>query len=170
MINEFKKRLITSLILIPISIFFIIKGSIFFIFFLCTLFLVTTYEWIIMSKKNNLLKFLGIIFLIFSFYAAFEFRVNKDYKDFLFISAIMEHFELSGLLQRVYNNRYSVFKKCIWALLLLASYKICIDLCSCLHCFCLICNFQKFIYISTTRAFLSFFLLQPFLRDKKFGH
>ena len=78
MINEFKKRLITSLILIPISIFFIIKGSIFFIFFLGTLFLATTYEWINMSRKNNLLKFLGIIFLLFSFYTAFEFRINEN--------------------------------------------------------------------------------------------
>ena len=98
MINEFEKRLITSLILIPISIFFIIKGSIFFIFFLCTLFLVTTYEWIIMSKKNNLLKFLGIIFLIFSFYAAFEFRVNKDYKDFLFIIIICILTDIGGYI------------------------------------------------------------------------
>ena len=84
MINEFEKRLITSLILIPISIFFIIKGSIFFIFFLGTLFLATTYEWINMSRKNNLLKFLGIIFLLFSFYTAYEFRVNENYQDFLF--------------------------------------------------------------------------------------
>ena len=98
MINEFEKRLITSLILIPISIFFIIKGSIFFIFFLCTLFLATTYEWIIMSKKNNLLKFLGIIFLIFSFYAAFEFRVNEDYKDFLFIIIICIFTDIGGYI------------------------------------------------------------------------
>ena len=98
MINEFEKRLITSLILMPISIFFIIKGSIFFIFFLCTLFLATTYEWIIMSKKNNLLKFLGIIFLIFSFYTAFEFRVNEDYKDFLFIIAICILTDIGGYI------------------------------------------------------------------------
>ena len=65
MINEFKKRLITSFILIPISIFFIIKGSIFFIFFLSILFLAASYEWFIMSKKNNLLKFLVINFLFF---------------------------------------------------------------------------------------------------------
>ena len=57
MINEFEKRLFSSLILIPISIFFINKGSIFFIIFLSFFFLATTYEWINMSKKNNLLKF-----------------------------------------------------------------------------------------------------------------
>ena len=98
MIYEFEKRLITSLVLIPISIFFIIKGSILFIFFLSALFLATTYEWIIMSKKNNLLKFLGIIFLIFSFYTAFEFRVNKDYKDFLFIITICILTDIGGYI------------------------------------------------------------------------
>ena len=80
MIKEFEKRLLSSIILIPIAIFFIIQGSIFFMFFLSILFLVTSYEWLRMSKKNNLLKFLGIIFLFFSFYTAFE--LGKNYKDF----------------------------------------------------------------------------------------
>ena len=35
-----------------------------------------------MSKKNNLLKFLGIIFLLFSFYTAFKFRERKIIKIF----------------------------------------------------------------------------------------
>ena len=98
MIKEFEKRLITSLILIPISIFFIIKGSIFFIFFLGTLFLATTYEWINMTKKNNLLKFLGIIFLLFSFYTAFEFRVNENYQDFLFAVLICILTDIGGYI------------------------------------------------------------------------
>ena len=83
MTNEFKKRLITSLILIPLSILFIVKGSFFFVFFLSILFLASTYEWIIISKKNNLIKLLGIIFLFFSFYSAYEFRENENYKVFL---------------------------------------------------------------------------------------
>lgn len=98
MVKEFEKRLLTSLILIPISIFFIIKGSIFFIFFLCILFLATTYEWLMMNKKNNLLKLLGIIFLLFSFYTAFELRVNKNYKDFLFIVTICILTDIGGYI------------------------------------------------------------------------
>ena len=78
MIKEFEKRLLSSLVLIPIAIFFTIQGSIFFIFFLSILFLATGYEWIKMSKKKNLLKLLGIIFLLFSFYAAFEIREYKN--------------------------------------------------------------------------------------------
>ena len=98
MIKEFEKRLITSLILIPISIFFIIKGSIFFIFFLSILLLATIYEWVMMSKKNNFLKFLGIIFLLFSFYTAFEFRFNENYKDFLFIVTICILTDIGGYI------------------------------------------------------------------------
>ena len=33
MIKEFEKRLLSSIILIPISIFFIIKGSVLFLYF-----------------------------------------------------------------------------------------------------------------------------------------
>ena len=42
--KEFEKRLYSSLIIIPISLFFLFQGSVFFIFFLSTLFLVTSYE------------------------------------------------------------------------------------------------------------------------------
>jgi len=97
-IKEFEKRLLTSLILIPISIFFIIKGSFFFIFFLSILFLVASYEWAIMTKKNNLLKFLGTIFLLFSFYSAFEFRENENYIDFLFTITICIFTDIGGYI------------------------------------------------------------------------
>tara|TARA_B100000963_G_C22443041_1_gene587516 strand:+ start:105 stop:599 length:495 start_codon:yes stop_codon:yes gene_type:complete len=51
-----------------------------------------------MSKKNNLLKFLGIIFLIFSFYTAFELRENENYEDFLFIITICIFTDLGGYI------------------------------------------------------------------------
>ena len=65
MIKEFEKRLLSSLILIPIAIFFIIKGSVFFSFFLSILFLATSYEWLKMIKKNNLLKIFRNNFFFF---------------------------------------------------------------------------------------------------------
>ena len=98
MIKEFEKRLLTSLILIPISIFFVVKGSIFFIFFLCILLLVACYEWTLMSKKNNLLILLGIIFLFFSFYSAYEFRENENYEDFLFTITICIFTDIGGYI------------------------------------------------------------------------
>jgi len=98
MIKELEKRLLSSLILIPIAIFFIIQGSIFFIFFLSILFIATSYEWLKMSKKNDLLKFLGIIFLLFSFYTAFEIREYKNYKSFLFIVIVCIFTDIGGYI------------------------------------------------------------------------
>jgi len=96
MIKEFEKRLITSFILIPISIFFIFKGSIFFIFFLSILFLASSYEWSLMNKKKNLLKFLGIIFLFFSFYSASSLRDTLGLEFFLFIICICIFTDIGG--------------------------------------------------------------------------
>ena len=49
-----------------------------------------------MSKKNNLLKFLGLTFLIFSFYTAF--KLNQNYKDFLFIITICIFTDIGGYI------------------------------------------------------------------------
>tara|TARA_B100000676_G_scaffold282112_1_gene307706 strand:- start:188 stop:820 length:633 start_codon:yes stop_codon:yes gene_type:complete len=96
MIREFEKRLLTSLILIPISIFFIVKGSIFLIFFLSILFLVASYEWVLMNKKNNIFRFLGIIFLFFSFYSAFFLRDALGPDFFLFIICVCIFTDIGG--------------------------------------------------------------------------
>ena len=98
MIQEFEKRVLSSLILVPIAIFFIIQGSVFFSFFLSILFLATSYEWIKMSKKNNLLKLLGIIFLLFSFYATYQFRDDNNFKVFLFIIVICILTDIGGYI------------------------------------------------------------------------
>ena len=98
MIREFEKRLLSSLILIPIAIFFIIQGSVFFTFFLIILFLATSYEWLKMSKKNNLLKILGIIFLLFSFYVAYKIREGESFKLFLFIVVICISTDIGGYI------------------------------------------------------------------------
>ena len=78
--NENLKRILSSLILIPVVFFFIIKGSFFFIFFLGVFFLFASYEWIKMSK--NQLKFIGILYLLFCSYSALVLRERGV--DFLF--------------------------------------------------------------------------------------
>ena len=98
MIEEFKKRLLSSLILIPISIIFIIKGSILFIFFLGILFLAASYEWLKMCKKNSLLKSFGLVFLFYSFYAAYEIRGNESFKYFLLIITICIFTDIGGYI------------------------------------------------------------------------
>ena len=98
MIKEFEKRLLSSFIIIPIAIFFIIQGSVFFTFFLSILFLATSYEWLKMIKKNNLLKILGIIFLFFSFCVAFIIREAYSFKFFLFIVIICISTDIGGYI------------------------------------------------------------------------
>ena len=96
--KELQKRILSSIILIPTAVFVIIQGHTLFIFFLSLVFLITSYEWVVMSKKNDLLKLFGIIFLLFSFYTAFKFRDNENYKDFLFIITICIFTDIGGYI------------------------------------------------------------------------
>ena len=98
MIKEFEKRLLSSLFLIPITIFFIIQGSVFFTFFLIILFIASSYEWLQMNKNNNLLKLLGIIFLLISFYSASEIREYRGFEYFLFIITVSIFTDIGGYL------------------------------------------------------------------------
>ena len=53
--KELQKRIFSSLILIPIALFFIIKGSFLFNFFILICFLITSYEWHYLSQKNHII-------------------------------------------------------------------------------------------------------------------
>jgi len=79
--KELQKRILSSLVLIPTALFFIIKGTYFFNFFIFICLSVSIYEWHYMSK-NKEYKIPGIIFLILSFYSAYYFR-NEFYGDYL---------------------------------------------------------------------------------------
>ena len=81
--KELTKRIFSSIVLIPITLFFIFKGTLFFNFFLATCFVITLYEWFMMSKNKNYNIF-GYFFLIFSFYSAYFIR-NELEKNSLFI-------------------------------------------------------------------------------------
>ena len=75
--KEFLKRILSSLILIPVILFFIIKGSIFLNLFILVLFLITSYEWHNLSfKKVYYLP--GFIFIFFSFYTFYFIRNESD--------------------------------------------------------------------------------------------
>tara|TARA_Y100000816_G_scaffold67695_1_gene45156 strand:+ start:635 stop:1300 length:666 start_codon:yes stop_codon:yes gene_type:complete len=79
---ELITRILSTLILIPIALFFIVKGSIFFNFFIIVMLLITFYEWHFLSlKKNYYLP--GFIFIIFSFYT-FYFIGNQGDTGSLF--------------------------------------------------------------------------------------
>ena len=75
MINkELQKRILSSIILLPLALYFILAGSFYLIFFTMICFFVSIYEWNKMVKKIEL-KFLGTLFLIFSFYSFYEISI-----------------------------------------------------------------------------------------------
>tara|TARA_Y100000591_G_scaffold295338_1_gene284562 strand:+ start:1251 stop:1898 length:648 start_codon:yes stop_codon:yes gene_type:complete len=96
--NEFEKRFLSSIILVPLSFFFIIKGSFLFNFFLAVCFIVTSYEWHMMSKKKNYL-IPGYLFLIFTFYCTYNLRNhfgNESLSYFLLIIIICISTDIGG--------------------------------------------------------------------------
>ena len=97
--EEIIKRILSSIILIPIVLFFIIKGSFLFNFFIFICFLITTYEWLKLSK-NNLFKLLGTIFIIISFYTIFKIRneFDRDYFHLLLVAIICASTDIGGYL------------------------------------------------------------------------
>ena len=97
MTKELLKRIFSSIILIPLSLFFIIKGSYFFIFFLLIIFFISSLEWINMTK-NSELKILGIIFLLISLFSTFYFRDKVGIGAFLFVIIICVSTDIGGYI------------------------------------------------------------------------
>ena len=95
--EEIIKRILSSIILLPTVLFFIIKGSFLFNFFIFICFLITTYEWLKLSK-NNLLKLFGTIFIAISFYTIFNIRneFDRDYFHLLLVVIICVSTDIGG--------------------------------------------------------------------------
>ena len=97
--NELSKRILSSIALIPIALFFIIKGSFLFIFFISVCFCIIGYEWHMMSKKKTY-YFYGLFFLVFSFITIYELRFNFgfDYFVILLITIICVSTDIGGYI------------------------------------------------------------------------
>ncbi len=104
-LKELQKRIFSSIILIPIALFFIIKGSFFFTFFISVCLFITLYEWQVMSKKKSY-NIIGHIFLFFSFYSVYfvrnEMQLQSAEKDglkiFLFIVLVCVSTDIGGYI------------------------------------------------------------------------
>ncbi len=97
--NELNKRILSSFILLPITIYLIIKGSLYFNFFLLICISISLYEWHKMSWRKNY-YLIGVIFLLFSFYTAYYIRmdVTYDYHIFLAILSISISSDIGGFI------------------------------------------------------------------------
>tara|TARA_Y100000591_G_scaffold302092_1_gene296886 strand:+ start:61 stop:711 length:651 start_codon:yes stop_codon:yes gene_type:complete len=97
MSKEFLKRSFSSIILIPIALFFIIEGSFLFNFFISICFLISAYEWHMMTKKKKY-NLYGFIFLIISFYSIYKLRndVDSEYGYILLTTIICVATDIGG--------------------------------------------------------------------------
>ena len=96
--KELKKRILSSVILIPVSFFFIIQGSLTFIFFLSLIFLLTSLEWFKMTKNKDLLKILGLFFLFFTFFSTVYLRQYIGLNFFLFLIIVCIFTDIGGYI------------------------------------------------------------------------
>ena len=90
-------RILSSFILIPLVFFFIIKGSIFFNFFILVILLITLYEWHYLSFKK-IYYLPGFIYIFFSFYTFYFLRNEIDYRFFLLIFLICIATDVGGYI------------------------------------------------------------------------
>jgi len=93
MSNEFFKRFLSSIILLPLSFYFIIKGSFFLIFFTVICFIVACFEWHMMSKKKSH-NIYGFLFLIFSFYTFYE--ISNELINIFYVIIICSSTDIGG--------------------------------------------------------------------------
>ena len=97
--NELIKRIISSIILLPLIFFIIIKGSYYLNIFLILCLLMSIFEWLKISKLNEY-KFFGVLFLIISFFTIYKIRnsLSGEYFYLLFITIVCISTDIGGYL------------------------------------------------------------------------
>ena len=96
--KELQKRILSSIILIPVSFFFIVQGSFTFIFFLTLIFIATSLEWFKMTKNKDLIRIFGLLFLFFSFFSTLYIRQYVDLNFFLFLIIVCILTDIGGYI------------------------------------------------------------------------
>ena len=74
--SDLIKRILSSIILLPLVIYFTLMGSFYLIFLITICFIVSFFEWHKMVKKINY-KISGFIFLFFSFFSFYDLAINN---------------------------------------------------------------------------------------------
>ncbi|WP_440692420.1 phosphatidate cytidylyltransferase [Candidatus Pelagibacter sp. HIMB1695] len=99
MSSELIKRIFSSIILLPILIYLIIQGSLYFNLLLIFCFVISTYEWNNIAKTKQI-KLVGLIFLILSFFSIYKLR-NEFYGEYnlvFFVLLICISTDLGGYI------------------------------------------------------------------------
>ena len=85
--SNFVKRILSSIVLIPLAFYFILYGSYMLFFFTFICFVIACYEWHMMTK-NKPYKIYGFVFLIISFYTFYDLSVDTVGLFFILIICI----------------------------------------------------------------------------------
>ena len=95
--KELQKRILSSIVILPIVLFFIFQGTLFFGFFLSIFFLASSYEWIKMNKLY-VLKIIGVCYLFFAFVFAYLLREKFTIGLFILVLIICIFTDLGGYI------------------------------------------------------------------------
>jgi len=88
------KRIVTSFIISFIFLFFLIKGGMYFIFFLLLVYILSILEWIKLSN-NRIIFIIGLLFLSLSLTTALMLR-NNNFSIFILIILISISSDIGG--------------------------------------------------------------------------
>ena len=75
--REFIKRILSSIVLLPLAFYCLLTGSFLSIILIIVCFIFSCYEWNKISK-NKSIKILGFIFLSFSFYTFYDLSIKLN--------------------------------------------------------------------------------------------
>jgi Predicted CDP-diglyceride synthetase/phosphatidate cytidylyltransferase len=85
--KELIKRILSSIIILPLAFYFLISGSLMSIFFIIICFIIACYEWHMMTKKS-FHKIFGFIFLVFSFYTFYILSIELYFLIFVILISV----------------------------------------------------------------------------------
>ena len=85
--KELLKRILSSIIILPLAFYFLISGSLMSIFFIIICFIIACYEWHMMTKKS-FHKIFGFIFLVFSFYTFYILSIELYFLIFVILISV----------------------------------------------------------------------------------
>ena len=86
--TNLQKRILTSILILPISIFFIIEGGYFLLFFLLTVFFIANYELFSVFNKKITILFLDLI-LILSLFSIYHLADDSEISFYLLLWIII---------------------------------------------------------------------------------
>ena len=93
--TELFKRILSSIVLLPLASFFLLSGPFFSIFFIIICFIIAFYEWNKMNK-NIFYKIFGLTFLLFSFYSFYE--LSSEIFLLIFVILICVSTDIGGYI------------------------------------------------------------------------